>query len=109
MATAEVMHSPAFVDKGGAGIALPGGARGGAEMRFRGGISVGTQLDGRALPVSPRYCVKSRDIVNGCPGTSFMSGLFSVVVLRVVVFLWVVLVVGLVAGSCGWCRGVGLG
>jgi len=46
-----------------------GGAGGGAEVRFREGISWGMQPDGRALPVSPRYLVKSRNIFHGCSGT----------------------------------------
>ena len=43
------------MDQGGAALALPGGAGGGAGVRFREGISVCIELDGRALPVSPRY------------------------------------------------------
>lgn len=39
----------------GAGVALQGGAEGGARMGIREGISVCTQPGGRALPVSPRY------------------------------------------------------
>lgn len=35
-----------------------GGCRRGAEMRFREGISVCTELDGRVLPVSPRYQIE---------------------------------------------------
>ena len=46
-------------------------------MRTREAISVGTQLDGRALPVSPRYSVKSRDIRIGCPGTSCVAGVMA--------------------------------
>lgn len=44
-----------IVDKWGALAALTGGAGGGAEVRAREGISVCTELDGRALPDSPRY------------------------------------------------------
>jgi hypothetical protein len=51
-------QSHANVDKGGAGFAPPGGARGGAELVIREGISWGTQPDGRALPVSPRYQIE---------------------------------------------------
>ena len=43
-------------------------------MRLCEGISVGTELDGRALPVSPRYVAKSRDTLVGCPGTSSFFG-----------------------------------
>jgi len=48
-------NSKLFMDKWGAASAPRGSAGGGAALRFREGISVGTELDGRALPVSPRY------------------------------------------------------
>ena len=50
--------------------------------------------------------VKSRDIVNRCPGTSYVWGGFG----RLVVgCLWVGRVVVRVVGSRGWGRGSGLG
>ena len=44
-------------------------------MRVREGIPVCTELSGRAHPVSPRYFVKSRDILMGCLETSLFFGL----------------------------------
>ena len=54
-----------IVDEGGAGCAPPGGAGRGATVRTREGIWVGTQLSGRALPVSPRYQIERSTKVNG--------------------------------------------
>ncbi len=45
----------AIVDKGGAALALPGGAEGGAAVRTREGISVGTEPVGEPFPSLPRY------------------------------------------------------
>jgi hypothetical protein len=53
--------------------------------------------------------VKSRDIVNPCPGTSFMPGVSSSCGRRVVGGLWRVRVCGRVAGSRVWGRGRGRG
>ena len=56
---------------GDAGSHPERGAAGGAEMTYREDMSPSTQPDGRASSLSPRYFVKSRDIVNPCPGTLF--------------------------------------
>ncbi|NQW73224.1 MAG: hypothetical protein HQ453_10870 [Actinobacteria bacterium] len=69
-----------FVDKGGAALAPPGGAGGGAEVAFREGILWGTQPDGRALPVSPRYWIVRRPgsyELDDCPVSVLHSALLS--------------------------------
>gem|GEM_PF-4457550 len=43
----------------------PRGVQGGADVRFREGTSEGTELDGRALPVSPRYQSKGPREIGG--------------------------------------------
>ena len=47
-------------------------------MRFREGISVGTQPDGRALPVSPRYQSERSTKLNGTAKVPESSGAFVV-------------------------------
>lgn len=59
-----------------------GGAQGGADVRHREGILVGTQPDGRALPVSPRYQIERSTKLNGTTEALEKSGAFVVSAIR---------------------------
>lgn len=59
------MNPTEFMCVGGARLHIQGGAGGGADVLVREGMSVGTQPDGRALPVSPRYQSKRSTRLNG--------------------------------------------
>ena len=64
----------AKVCEGGSRFGPPGGSQGGAEVAVCEGIMVTSQPGDRSTPVSPRYHVKSRDILIGCLETSLFLG-----------------------------------